>query len=177
MIRQHDPDVVLVALDSHTAPSAVGAIAQSAPEIRIVAIGIAEDDAHIMALAEAGIAGYVPVDAGAAEVVDVVDAVLRGEMVCSPRVAAALMRRVGTLARSRSAEADATDLLTAREREVVGLIDRGLSNKEIAALLCIEVSTVKNHIHNALEKLGVSRRGQAAAMLRRAGGLNQRIQA
>ena len=56
--------------------------------------------------------------------------------------------------------------LTAREREIAPLLERGLSNKEIASQLHIEVATVKNHVHNLLEKLQVGSRGEAAARLR-----------
>jgi DNA-binding NarL/FixJ family response regulator len=64
--------------------------------------------------------------------------------------------------------------LTRREREIVVLIDDGLSNKEIAQRLNIEVATVKNHVHNLLEKLHVSTRAQAAAHLRRGTGRGSR---
>jgi ATP/maltotriose-dependent transcriptional regulator MalT len=57
--------------------------------------------------------------------------------------------------------------LTARELEVLDLIDQGLSNKEIALGLTIQIPTVKNHVHNILSKLGVSRRAQAVARLKR----------
>jgi DNA-binding NarL/FixJ family response regulator len=60
--------------------------------------------------------------------------------------------------------------LTARERHILELIDQGFSNKEIATQLCIEVSTVKNHVHNILEKLHVNRRSQAAALMRASQG-------
>jgi DNA-binding NarL/FixJ family response regulator len=60
--------------------------------------------------------------------------------------------------------------LTARERQVVELIDQGLTNKEIARHLGIELSTAKNHVHNILEKLEVRRRSQAAAWVRRVPG-------
>jgi DNA-binding NarL/FixJ family response regulator len=56
--------------------------------------------------------------------------------------------------------------LTGREREIVSFIDEGLSNKEIARHLSIEVSTVKNHVHNILEKLHVTRRGKIPARVR-----------
>ena len=73
-----------------------------------------------------------------------------------------LLRRVG-----RDAEAPpAAAPLTAREREIAELIEKGLSNKEIATRLQIELPTVKNHVHNILTKLKATRRGQAAAMLR-----------
>jgi two-component system nitrate/nitrite response regulator NarL len=71
------------------------------------------------------------------------------------------MRRMGPRGRPPGASR-----LTVREREILGLIDDGMSNKEIARKLCIEVRTVKNHVHNLLEKLSVHRRGEAAALLR-----------
>jgi two-component system nitrate/nitrite response regulator NarL len=67
---------------------------------------------------------------------------------------------------------DATPL-TARERELAGLLDEGLSNKEIAQRLSISIATVKNHVHRILEKLQVQRRGQAASRLRQP--MNPRI--
>jgi two-component system nitrate/nitrite response regulator NarL len=57
-------------------------------------------------------------------------------------------------------------VLTRREREIVRLIDEGLSNKEIAASLRIQLATVKNHVHHILVKLGVQRRAEAAALIR-----------
>ena len=90
--------------------------------------------------------------------------VTRGELLCSPRVAATLLRRVGALANGARAP-HALRGLTFREREVLDLIDGGLSNKEIAVRLHIEVATVKNHVHNLLEKLHVTSRAQAAAQL------------
>src|SRR5436853_2470 len=77
----------------------------------------------------------------------------RGEAVCSPRVAARLLRRVAALA--AGSVGPLRTHLTGRECEVVRLIDDGLSNKEIARGLGIEVATVKNHVHNILEKLQV----------------------
>src|SRR5256886_10308318 len=81
------------------------------------------------------------------------------------RSAGALLRRIAALATDgRSDRVQAH--LTSREREIMGLIDEGLSNKEIAKRLRIEVATVKNHVHNILEKLQVHRRGEAAARVR-----------
>jgi DNA-binding NarL/FixJ family response regulator len=62
---------------------------------------------------------------------------------------------------------EATSCLTLREQQVIALVDNGLSNKDIAQRLGIELSTVKNHIHNILSKLHTTRRGQAAASVRR----------
>jgi DNA-binding NarL/FixJ family response regulator len=83
-----------------------------------------------------------------------------------PRIAAQLLRRVAGLAATRPPSGTEA-ALTRREREIVALIDQGLSNKEIARRLVIEVATVKNHVHNILEKLRVGSRGEAAAVVRR----------
>jgi DNA-binding NarL/FixJ family response regulator len=98
------------------------------------------------------------------DLVDAVERAARGELQCSPQVAGTLIRRLAW-----RAAAGATLIpspLTARESEIVRLIDEGLSNKEIAVRLGIEVATVKNHVHNLLEKLRVRRRSEAAARLR-----------
>jgi two-component system, NarL family, nitrate/nitrite response regulator NarL len=81
---------------------------------------------------------------------------------------AALLRRVVSVAHVQAGHAgsDPTASLTAREREIVHLIDEGLSNKEIATRLQIELPTVKNHVHHVLDKLAVSRRADAAALVR-----------
>src|SRR5439155_827652 len=99
------------------------------------------------------------------DLVTVIESVARGEAICSPRVAAGLLRRVAALAAGHGGDLPRAQL-TNREREIVRLIDNGLSNKEIARALGIEVATVKNHVHNILEKLQVHRRGEAAARVR-----------
>ena len=84
---------------------------------------------------------------------------------CPPGVAAVLARRVAALASQRREPAgDAR--LTLREREILRLIDDGLSNKEIAQRLSLQTKTVKNHVSNILAKLGVANRAAAAAALR-----------
>ena len=106
-------------------------------------------------------------DASVAELVAAIESVARGESLCTPSVAAALMRRLASLARSW-ADADPIEPLTRREREILELIDEGLSNKQIAQRLRIELPTVKNHVHHILGKLGVHRRAEAAALARAA---------
>lgn len=135
---------------------------------KVVALGVLEAEDGIIACAEAGVSGYVVRDASLGQLIQCLEAVGRGELACSPLVAGALLRRVGALAADRPHIP--AQPLTSREREVVALVDQGLSNKEIARQLTIEVATVKNHVHNALEKLGARRRSEAAAMLRDPGG-------
>jgi DNA-binding NarL/FixJ family response regulator len=131
-----------------------------------VALGISNVESEVLAYVEAGIAGYVPRDGSLEDLAAVVDSVARDESVVTPRVAASLMRRVKALASDRAPSArNAT--LTAREGEIAYLIEQGKSNKEIAVLLNIEVATVKNHVHNILEKLHINRRGQVSGNLHR----------
>ena len=165
-IRERSPDIVLVALAPSTGPTLVREIVATAPDTSVIVLGVRDDDPEVLPLAEAGAAGYVTTEASADELVHVVEGVARGEMPCSPLLAATLLRRVAVLAQERGIPPSLASL-TAREREIVALIDEGLSNKEIAHDLSIEVTTVKNHVHNILEKLNVRRRADAAALMRK----------
>jgi DNA-binding NarL/FixJ family response regulator len=160
------PDVVLMEARAAYATPMVRDLATLAPAVAVVAYGLVEEDSEAVQCAEAGVAGYISQDASEEELVSTVLAVTRGEFRCSPRVSALLMRRVSALADERRAPSEAREL-TLREREIVRLIDQGLSNKEIARRLGIGLSTVKSHVHNVLEKLRVERRVQAAAHVRR----------
>lgn len=132
---------------------------------RVVALAVSGSDDEVVACAEAGVSGYLLREQSYAELIDVIVSASRGETYCPPRVAAALIRRVGIFAAERHTTTG-SGRLTPRESEILDLIEQGMSNKEIARLLCIEVRTVKNHVHNLLKRLGVHRRGEAAAMLR-----------
>jgi DNA-binding NarL/FixJ family response regulator len=124
---------------------------------------------RILACAEAGASGYVPHDASLEELLTVVQAVAQGELLCSPRMAASLFRRLAALASAGTGrDHQVVGTLTDREREITLLLERQLSNKDIARTLHIEVATVKNHVHNILHKLGVATRTEAAARLRAA---------
>lgn len=158
------PDVALIDLGG-VGPSAVVAMRDVVPDLKVIALGIDELEPEVIRWAEVGIDGLVSRQASLEDLMATVDCVARGETLCSPRMTAALLRHVGMLARERHSP-HTTASLTAREHEIAGLIDEGLSNKEIAQRLCIELATVKNHVHNLLEKLGVRRRGEAAAAWR-----------
>ena len=165
-LRASRPDVVLVDMAMVSGLATARALLDAEPGLRVIALGVPDAESDLIACAEAGIAGLVPRDASLGDLVATLESTVRGELLCSPRMAASILRRLAKLA----AERDNTSLaipLTAREREVVNFVDRGLSNKEIARGLGIEVPTVKNHVHNILEKLNVHRRGEAAALIRR----------
>jgi DNA-binding NarL/FixJ family response regulator len=128
--------------------------------LRIIAMGVREVESDVLACAAAGIDGYVHMDAAINDVAAVVESVMRGELVVSPKVAASLYHSIASL------KADGEVPLTNRELQVVELISRGLSNKEISSRLRIEPCTAKNHVQNIMQKLGAHSRGEAVAKLR-----------
>lgn len=159
------PHIVVLDMATRDSLKIVRAISAAAPAVKVIAFGVDEVDREILACAEAGVAGYVPCDASLESLVGTIESVARGELLCSARIAGILLHRVASLASGAATRAPQPPL-TSREREVAALLNRGLSNKEIARLLSVEVTTVKNHVHHILEKLAVATRAQAAAQLR-----------
>jgi DNA-binding NarL/FixJ family response regulator len=164
-LRDLEPAVVLIDMAIPDNVWLIRALVAAAPGTRVVALAVPEIEREVLACAEAGVAGYVTRDGSIEDVVAAVESAARGELLCSPRMAATLFQRVATLALEQS-PADIESRLTTRELEILNLIDQGLSNKEIARRLTIELSTVKNHVHHILDKLNVSRRSEAAARVR-----------
>jgi two-component system, NarL family, nitrate/nitrite response regulator NarL len=162
-LAELEPHVVVIDAAIPGALPATRAIVSAAPDVRAVVLGIADAPGEVLAFAEAGAAAYVPRDGRLSDLVRAVEGAVVGELDVSPRVAAALIARVGELAWARPS---GSVRLTARELEVLRLIDGGLSNKQIARQLQIELATVKNHVHNILAKLEVSSRTEAARFLR-----------
>jgi two-component system, NarL family, nitrate/nitrite response regulator NarL len=157
------PDVVLLDSDAPESADAVTAVLSAVPGARVVALAMPEVETRLVTLAEAGISGYVSRDGSIDDLVAVIESVSRGEMLCSPRMAATLLRRVTALAAERTPERTRCNL-TERQSEIVALIAEGLTNKEIASRLHIELPTVKNHLHAIFARLDVSRRSEAAAV-------------
>jgi two-component system nitrate/nitrite response regulator NarL len=162
------PDIVLVDTRMPASADAVRTLVAAAPRVKVVALAVPEVERNVIAFAEAGASGLVPREGSIQDLVTVIESVSRGEMLGSPGIAATLARHVADLARERRLE-PIEDKLTARELDVLGLIEEGFSNKQIAGALSIELPTVKNHVHNILQKLDVDRRTEAAARARRHG--------
>jgi DNA-binding NarL/FixJ family response regulator len=163
-IAELRPDVVLIDAAVEPALPAVQELRATSATTKIVVLGLPEDDLEreVLAHVQAGAAGYATRNASLADLIDTVECAARGDMMCSASVAGALARSLALLAQEhKPSRVDA--ILTAREREIAGLIADGLSNKQIARELHIELPTVKNHVHRILGKLEVSRRGEAAA--------------
>jgi len=149
-------------------------VAKNSLSPKVLIIGLAESREAIIRYIEVGAAGYVHRQDSVDRLLANIRAAYNDEAIVSPGIAAAIMARLAQLASSamtaplRQELADTSEL-TRREREVLNLIKQNYSNREIANYLTIEVGTVKNHVHNILEKLSVNSRRDAAVFWSMAG--------
>jgi DNA-binding NarL/FixJ family response regulator len=167
-IAELRPNVALLDYSLIDRPGLPRRMLEVLPSLKVVAIAVSEGDRDVIACAEAGISAFVPRDGSAADLIAAVHQASRGELVCTPRIAALLFGHVAALSAKREPPV-LIEVLTHREREIIPLLEQGLSNKEIARQLRVGAATVKNHIHNILEKLHVRRRGEVAARIRHDG--------
>jgi DNA-binding NarL/FixJ family response regulator len=173
-VERSRPDVVLLpALGSRTA-DLTRALTRRFTETRVIVFGIKELPDPVTEVIEAGAAGYVREDASVDEFRDVVRLVARGEARVAPQIASSLFSRLAALAAASRATDQAKNVkLTPRELEILRLVAEGLTNKEIAARLHVEQQTIKNHMHNILERLRLNRRQQAVQYAWEAGMLHK----
>jgi DNA-binding NarL/FixJ family response regulator len=157
------PEIVLLEYDGSECRVFCRELHTIVPDLRLVAVAVGKHEADVMACAEAGISGFVGREASVDEVVDAVRASLAGEIHCSPRLSGLLFARLANLSRGSVEETVGTSL-TPREREIADLVARGLSNKEIAIRLRVSPATIKNHVHNILQKLRLQRRGEVTGL-------------
>lgn len=138
------------------------------PDLRVIILGITDTQAIIVRYIEAGAIGYLLREESFADLLGKLRAAAEERALVTPEIAAALIERVSTLASQLidlGIDPSDYDLLTSREKEILGLIAEGLTNQEIADGLTIEIGTVKNHVHNILDKLNVHSRRDAAIFL------------
>ena len=161
-----NPNLVLLNMATQDSHLLIQAALDISPGARIIAVGVADEDQQkIVACAELGVAGYHMRSDSLDDLIMVVHKVARGESIYPPRVSAVLLRRLSNLASQRQPPGRGL-VLTAREAQILKMLELGRSNSDIAARLDIAVHTVKNHVHNLLTKLGVSTRAEAAALSR-----------
>jgi two-component system nitrate/nitrite response regulator NarL len=157
------PEVLLLDLGVRDSLETPRRARQILPALPVVAFAVGAFERDILACAEAGISGYVMHNGAAEDLVAATRCALKGELMCSPRIAALLFDRMATL--SKGWDADFTYAsLTRREREIAAMVARNLPNKEIARHLRLGPTTVKNHVHNILQKLNIHRRGDVARL-------------
>jgi NarL family two-component system response regulator LiaR len=153
------PDVVLVDLVMPNVDGieAIRGMRERVPSARAIVLSSFIDDEKLFPAVRAGAAGYLLKDVQPQELVEAIRTVHRGGALLHPRVASRLLEEL------------VTDPLTPREREVLGLIGRGMANKVIARELSLSEKTVKAHVSSILSKLGLTDRTQAALYAVRAG--------
>jgi len=149
-------------------------ITRSKKTLKVVITGLVQSKAAVLRCVEEGAAGYVLEEDSLPDLVKKIRSVYANEFTVAPNIAGALIARLAelkrkvttirTLAASESFNEPAE--LTTREWEILCLIERGLSNQEIADTLVIELGTVKNHVHNILRKLDVENRKHAVIFAR-----------
>jgi DNA-binding NarL/FixJ family response regulator len=164
-ISRFDPEAALIDASAPEGLPLARAVRGRFPECRLVGFGLSGGAPAIVAGAESGLVAFVDRDGTIGSLVEAVFASLRGEVSFSPKTAALICERLACLSGEPAGESGA---LTRREREVAQRVADGLSNKEIAIDLRIGPATVKNHVHNILEKLHVRRRAAVADRLHRA---------
>ena len=157
-VEAGDVDVVLMDLNlpSLSGLDATGRIAALAEPPAVLVVTMVDDDDTVVAAMRAGARGYVLKGASSEEVAAAIRTVMAGGAVFGAGVAARL------LAQSRAPEPGDGAELTAREREVLGLLAQGSTNKQIALALGLSLKTVQNYVSNILGKLQVADRTQAA---------------
>ena len=149
------PEVILMdlRLPDGTGVDACREILSSAPSTRILFVTSYSDEHAVMSTVLAGAAGYVLKDIDHRNLVAAIRDAAAGRPILDPRITEPVASRVSK-----------TDALSTQEQRVLALVVEGKTNKEIAATLGLSDKTVKNYLSNAFQKLGVSRRAQAAAL-------------
>jgi two-component system, NarL family, nitrate/nitrite response regulator NarL len=171
-VEQCDVALVNAAVQHGNSPLFIRTLRKRAPNAKVVLMGVARNQQEIMQSIEAGASGYVLKDDSLDELLKNIRAAFNNEALVSPPVAATLMSYIAELAELDQAlprAAYAPELLTRREREVLNLVQQGLTNQEIAERLVIELGTVKNHVHSILRKLNVNSRRDAVHVSRLGG--------
>jgi two-component system response regulator DevR len=156
-ILSAEPDVLLLdsTFDPITGLETVPEMRRCAPRAKVVLIGMEADKEIFLNAVHEGVVGYVLKHASSKEVTEAVRAVMRGEAACPPELCITLFQYVSS---GVSFQAGRRLGLTRREQQLVAMIGRGLTNKEIAAQLNLSEHTVKNQVHRMLQKVGVNRR-------------------
>ncbi len=169
--RSAHPDVVLMDVrlgpgDDAGGIDACRTIRSELPEVTVLMFSSFSDRAAVLASIMAGASGYLTKNLGLAELRDAIRSAARGQSLLDPTVTAQVLDQLRALS---SGKRPAEQPLSDREREVLGLVARGLTNREIGERLFVSEHTVRNHVASILNKLGLSRRVQAATYAVREG--------
>jgi len=164
LARAHRPDVVLMdirmpRLDGIQATAQIAGT-PGLERVRVLILTTYDTDENVFDALEAGASGFLLKDAGPAELLHAVRVVAAGEALLAPRITRRLIGQFTAARTARHAAEHRLAVLTQREREVVALVGRGLSNEEIAAELTLSPATARTHVSRAMVKLGARDRAQ-----------------
>jgi DNA-binding NarL/FixJ family response regulator len=164
LARAHRPDVVLmdIRMPKLDGIQATGQIARTRglEHVRVLILTTYDTDEYVFEALEAGASGFLLKDAGPAELLHAVRVVAAGEALLAPRITRRLIGQFTAARSARHAAEHRLAVLTQREREVLALVGRGLSNDEIAAELTLSPATARTHVSRAMVKLGARDRAQ-----------------
>ena len=167
------PDLVVmdVEMPVMNGVEAVRLIREQLSTVKVIMLTVSEADDHVFDAIRFGAHGYLLKDLRPEQLYDMIRSVMRNETPLSPAIAGRLLNEIqsGATKRSSPTAPPQGPSVTRRELETLQLVAEGLSNKEIGKRLSITEGTVKNHVHNALEKLHMENRIQAAAYIVRQG--------
>lgn len=173
LVPQIKPDVILmdVRMPGMDGLTALDQLKSLYPTLSVIMVTLYDDPDYLYRAVSAGAAGYILKDASRAELLSAVRTVAAGGAIISPGMLRDLLGHIsGLMDTSGTTQACAPELgLTKREVEVLGLMAEGLTNQEIADRIIVSPTTVKTHVQNILQKLGVSDRTQAAVYAVRCG--------
>jgi DNA-binding NarL/FixJ family response regulator len=160
--RRLDPDVVLmdVRMPDLDGIEATRKLAGAAPRARVVILTTFEQDDYVFGALRAGASGFLLKRSPPEELIAAVHTVAAGDSLLSPSVTRRVIDRISQQPTPELADRASLEELTPREREVFELLARGLSNREIAAELVVEESTIRTHVKRILMKLGLRDRVQ-----------------
>ena len=163
LAREHEPDLVMLDLlmPGMSGLEVVGTILKASPRSRVVLLTASESAEDLLAAVKAGASGYLTKDTPLPRLVSDMRDVLAGGAAVSPAMGGKLFSALRDLLRHTGTTALRSPELTGREIEILGLVGEGKTSKEIADELFISENTVRNHVRNILDKLGLKSRFEA----------------
>lgn len=171
MTREHAPNLVMLDLlmPGMSGLEVVGTMVKASPKSRVVLLTTSESAEDLLAAIKAGASGYLTKDTPLPRLVAAMNDVLSGGAAVSPAMGGKLFTALRSLLRHSGNSVSKTPELTGRELEVLGMVADGMTSREIAEKLYISENTVRNHVRNILDKLGLNSRFEAVNWAHREG--------